>query len=120
MSTTSFADRQASAGEKFLSLATVAAGYVAGLVRAARNRRSMAQLLQWDANMLRDIGLTPGDVRAAMAMPRTEDPSQQLGALAAERRRAEQAQARERLRQEYRFESISDQWKNRTRSGGAA
>jgi uncharacterized protein YjiS (DUF1127 family) len=65
-------------------------------VEAVRNRRQVAKLLTWDAHMLRDIGLTPGDVRSALASPLAEDPSCRLDMLVRERRRAVQARARER------------------------
>jgi hypothetical protein len=68
-----------------------------GIARARRNRRSVARLLEWDEYMLRDIGLTSGDVHAAMALRASEDPSQKLDALSAERRAAIRAEARERL-----------------------
>jgi uncharacterized protein YjiS (DUF1127 family) len=66
------------------------------VVVAYRNRRQVARLLSWDAHMLRDIGLTPGDVSSALASPLAEDPSCRLDALARERRRAVEAGARER------------------------
>jgi uncharacterized protein YjiS (DUF1127 family) len=69
----------------------------AQFVQATRNRRQVATLLKWDARMLRDIGLTPGDVRAVMAAPIGDDPSDRLTVISAERRAAFQAQARERL-----------------------
>lgn len=66
-------------------------------VEAMRNRRQVAKLLYWDAHMLRDIGLTPGDVHSAMAGSIAKDPSCQLESLAQERRHASQMLARERL-----------------------
>jgi len=71
---------------------------VVGFAEAWHHRREVAKLLSWDAHMLRDIGLTEGDVRAAMASPVREDPSYRLDALARERRRAGQSLARERMR----------------------
>lgn len=64
-------------------------------VEAVRNRRQVAKLLTWDAHMLRDIGLTQGDVHAAMATPLREDPSYRLDTIAQERRLAAHATARE-------------------------
>ena len=87
----------ATPGERLQLMVEAAIGRIAGLVRAARNRRSVAKLLEWDERMLRDIGLTPGDVYAAMALRVSEDPSQKLEALSAERRAAIRAEARERL-----------------------
>jgi uncharacterized protein YjiS (DUF1127 family) len=72
----------------------------AALVQAMRNRRQVAKLLNWDSRMLRDIGLTPGDVRSAMASPLGDDPSYRLGAMARERRHAFLAAARERAERE--------------------
>ena len=87
----------ASAGDR-LRLA-VEAGFarLAAVWGAARNRRSIARLLEWDDHMLRDIGLTPGDVRSALATPLGDDPSLRLGSLSLERRRAVRAVAKERL-----------------------
>ena len=68
----------------------------AEFVEAMRNRRQVAKLLYWDNHMLRDIGLTPGDVHAAMAGSIHKDPSCQLESLAQERRRAAHLLARER------------------------
>ena len=47
--------------------------------------------------MLGDIGLTPGDVRSALAAPVGDDPSYRLGVLSIERRAAFRAQAAERM-----------------------
>ncbi len=90
----------ASTGDK-LRLA-IEAGFarLAALWRAARNRRSVARLLEWDDHMLRDIGVTPGDVRSALATPFGDDASYRLGAMSLERRRAVRAVAQERLDQQ--------------------
>lgn len=69
-------------------------------IEAARNRRQVAKLLHWDSRMLRDIGLTPGDVRSAMASPFGHDPSCRLDTMARERRNAFHAAARERVERE--------------------
>jgi uncharacterized protein YjiS (DUF1127 family) len=69
-------------------------------VEAVRNRRQVAQLLHWDSHMLRDIGLTPGDVRSAMATPLGDDPSCRLDSMARERRNAFHDAARERVERE--------------------
>jgi uncharacterized protein YjiS (DUF1127 family) len=99
MVTTEFshAHGQHGAGEKFLALVGSAAAHLAARWQAARNRRSVARLLEWDARMLKDIGLTEGDVRSAMAAPASEDPSQRLRALSAERRAAIREEALARL-----------------------
>ena len=73
------------------------AAKAAKLMRALINRRRIAPLLEWDERMLADIGITPGDVRAAVAEPIGNDPSARLRRLADERRAAHRAQARERL-----------------------
>jgi uncharacterized protein YjiS (DUF1127 family) len=80
----------------FFPFATAALYRATEFVTAVRNRRQVAKLLSWDAHMLRDIGLTPGDVRSAMAGPLHEDPSYRLDTLARERRSAFRATARER------------------------
>ncbi len=88
---------RASAGERMLGLAALAADWVGGVWRAARNRRSIASLLEWDERMLRDIGLTRGDVCAVMALPARHDPSARLSELSLERRAAVRARAREHI-----------------------
>lgn len=50
-------------------------GFVANGWRAFRNRRQIAELTTWTDEQLRDIGLTRGDVRAAMGTPLFADPS---------------------------------------------
>jgi uncharacterized protein YjiS (DUF1127 family) len=83
------------AGDKFLQGAAAAAARIASLWRAVCNRRSVVKLLDWDERMLRDIGLTPGDVRAVLAAPLSDDPSYRLDAISAERREAMRARMRE-------------------------
>lgn len=89
-------ERPASAGERFLELTVAASAWVAGVWRSARNRRSVAKLLEWDERMLRDIGLTRGDVHSVMALPASQDPSYRLSELSSERRAALRADALER------------------------
>ena len=120
MVTTELATQPASAGEKLHHFATALLARVAGLWRAARNRRSVARLLDWDERMLRDIGLTPGDVQGAMALPVSEDPSYRLGVIAVERRVAFRAQARDRLFAEYRLAGLAEDQRRRNSSSGAA
>lgn len=79
------------------AIAAAAVGFVAAHLRARKNRRDVARLLEWDNHMLRDIGLTQGDVYCAMAARIDEDPSVQLTMLAMERRSAHHAQTRDRL-----------------------
>jgi uncharacterized protein YjiS (DUF1127 family) len=87
----------ASAGEKLRRLVEAGLLRLVALWRAARNRRSVVRLLEWDDHMLRDIGLTPGDIRAALSSPIGDDPSYRLGAISRERHRVFDAAAQERL-----------------------
>jgi uncharacterized protein YjiS (DUF1127 family) len=89
-------DRPATAGERLLELTAAASAWIGYVWRTARNRRSVAKLLEWDERMLRDIGLTRGDVCAVMALPAGQDPSYRLNELSGERRAALRADARER------------------------
>lgn len=94
---------------KSLSVAAVlvairAAGYaVVAFVRttwkARSNRRRVGSMLDFDDHMLRDIGLTRGDVVASLSGPTFDDPSTRLRVLAVERRAGARAQARERMEQ---------------------
>jgi uncharacterized protein YjiS (DUF1127 family) len=84
-------------GAKLSALAGALMGQVAKLWRAVQNRRSVKQLLEWDAHMLKDIGLTRGDVVAAMSGSISEDPAYRLSVLSVERRAASRAIAQERL-----------------------
>lgn len=59
---------------------------LAMFMRAWRGRRQVARLAQFSDDMLADIGVTYGDVRAALAGPRHEDPTRRLAHLAAQRR----------------------------------
>ena len=74
------------------------AARLAALWNAARNRRSVGRLLEWDDRMLRDIGLTHGDVHSALTARLQDDPSQRLSVISGERRRAFREQALERRR----------------------
>jgi uncharacterized protein YjiS (DUF1127 family) len=113
MATTEYFHPRETSGEKLGGVAAIVFARVAGAWRAFQNRRSVAKLLEWDHHMLRDIGLTEGDVRSAMSMPVSSDPSFRLDALAEERRVAFRAQARERQAKvkDFRFESGLDRWK---------
>ena len=84
----------------FLPLVSAVLQHMAALIQTVQNRRQVAKLLEWDSRMLRDIGVTQGDVRSAMASPLGDDPSYRLGAMARERRYAFHAAARERLERE--------------------
>lgn len=61
-------------------------GHIGKLWRAMRNRRSVSQLLDWDARMLEDIGLTRGDVLAALDGPLGDDPARRLSTISRGRR----------------------------------
>ena len=76
---------------------TAVVAMVVARYRVWRNRRSVARLLEWDAHMLADIGLTQGDVYSALATRADEDASSQLQMRSLERRYASQAQARDRM-----------------------
>jgi uncharacterized protein YjiS (DUF1127 family) len=59
-----------------------------GLVRiqtAMAHRRAAKQLMEWDARSLKDIGLTRDQVRGALSLPLTEDPTTLLSLIAAGR-----------------------------------
>lgn len=60
-----------------------------------KNRRMMTKLVTLDDHMLKDIGLTRGDVRLASALPYSDDPTARLRVLSVERRASERAWARE-------------------------
>lgn len=60
-----------------------------------KNHRMMTKLSALDDHMLKDIGLTRGDVRMASALPYSDDPTARLRVLAVERRASERAWARE-------------------------
>ena len=89
-------ERQSAAGERFIGVGVAVFTWVADTWRLASNRRSVAKLLEWDERMLRDIGLTRGDVCSVMALPSGQDPSYRLSELSGERRAALRAEARER------------------------
>ncbi len=89
-------ERQSAASERLFGLTIVVSSWIANAWRMAQNRRSVAKLLEWDERMLRDIGLTRGDVCSVMALPTGQDPSYRLSELSSERRAALRAEARER------------------------
>ena len=88
MATIELSTRPASAGERLQHLAGMAVARVAAVWRAMQHRRAVAKLLDWDARALRDIGLTPSDVRSALAGPIADDPSARLACMSSERRAA--------------------------------
>jgi uncharacterized protein YjiS (DUF1127 family) len=89
-------DRSTRTGDRLVEAAAAAWTWTVAFWRTAQNRRSVARLLEWDERMLRDIGLTRGDVCAVMALPAGQDPSWRLRDLSSERRAAMRASARER------------------------
>jgi uncharacterized protein YjiS (DUF1127 family) len=92
--------RSRSDGGLLFPLVSAMLQHAAAYIEVVRNRRQVAKLLHWDSRMLRDIGLTPGDVRSAMASPLGDDPSYRLETMARERRNSFHAAARERLERE--------------------
>lgn len=77
-----------------------AVAFVRAMWKARRNRRVVGTLHGFDDRMLRDIGLTRGDVAAALAGPAFGDPSTRLRIFAVERRAGRRAQVREWLEAE--------------------
>lgn len=61
------------------------------------NRRQVSGLLEADPTMLRDLGLTPMDIRCALAEPMWKDPSARLLIWSIERRAAQREAARDNL-----------------------
>src|SRR5215469_8332120 len=59
-------ERQSAASEGFIGVGITVFTWVVDTWRLASNRRSVAKLLEWDERMLRDIGLTRGDVCSVM------------------------------------------------------
>ena len=86
-----------SRGRTIVLIAAQVATALVTRVRIWKNRRSVARLLDWDARMLSDIGLTHGDVYSALSTRADEDASVQLSMRSLERRYANQAQAKDRL-----------------------
>lgn len=98
MSTTLCSDGCDTLSTRNPPLSTVIPRAVAELGRlwkAWRHRTQVAPLAQLDERMLADIGLTPSDVRSALAAPFGEDPSMTLQRLAHERRVARREALRE-------------------------
>ncbi len=92
---------------RMLRLAEAGVATLASRWRAARNRRAVASLLGWDDRALSDIGLTPADVRSALAASPAEDASARLSALWHERRAAVRAGATEQRLRERRKPPIA-------------
>jgi uncharacterized protein YjiS (DUF1127 family) len=73
------------------------AAAIRSLAVAMRNRRQVADLLNADPAMLRDLGLTPMDVACALSEPVWRDPSARLLIWSIERRAAARAAVRDNL-----------------------
>ncbi len=87
-----------------LRIAFAAATAGRGMLRAImsaykrrQNRIALRDMLHWNNQLLDDIGLTREDLRCALAMSWTSDPSKQLGVMAHERRTNAQADAKQCL-----------------------
>lgn len=72
------------------------AGEIARIAAAIEARRSVKHLLAWDDRMLKDIGLTRGDVVAAVSGSVVDNAGRRLSRLANERRFADLAARRGR------------------------
>jgi uncharacterized protein YjiS (DUF1127 family) len=84
-------------GHAAVSALKATVSVVKSMWRNRRNRRQVADLLEFDDRMLADIGLVRGDVTSALASPADMDPSTRLRIFAVERRAGMRAQALERL-----------------------
>lgn len=67
------------------ALVLAAAKTVARVQVALANRRAAQELMNWDHRALKDIGLSRSDVRGALALPLSEDPTKLLSLIAAGR-----------------------------------
>lgn len=86
---------------------------IAARIRVWKNRRQVARLLSCDDHMLRDMGLTYGDVVGALSTRRDEDASMHLTMLHAERRYGSRAQSRERAAHAAELSSTARQRRTR-------
>jgi len=92
---TTFARRPTAPAFRVAALAV--ATWTMRLVRGYLNRRTALEMMNFDERMLRDIGLTRGDVHASIIEPMGADPTVRMRILAVERRAANRAQAAERI-----------------------
>lgn len=90
----------------FSSFGTAASGVLIAVftgslqfIRAVGRRHHLAQLGGFDDRMLRDIGLTRGDLRDASAGPLWQDPTAILVVRSVERRAARRLATREMVRE---------------------
>ena len=70
---------------------------VKAALNAYRSRGVVLKMWEFDDRMLSDIGITRGDIGAALASDLTSDPTMRLRIMAVERRAGIRAQARERV-----------------------
>lgn len=84
------------AAHAVVAVARTTGRVASAMVRAHRNRRSLARLAQLDDYMLRDIGITRSDLNMALSAPAPQDPSATLAGLARERQQADRADRIER------------------------
>jgi uncharacterized protein YjiS (DUF1127 family) len=75
-------------GQSFVHAGNTILRAAYSLWRSWRSRREVELLLEADDHMLRDIGLTRGDVIGALAAAHDTDPSHHLIRARAEKRRA--------------------------------
>ena len=80
-----------SAAARVLGFAGTVASRLVTFVRAYKNRHDLQVLAGFDDYMLRDIGLTRGDLRDAVAEPLWRDPTTILVTRVRERRGRHQA-----------------------------
>ena len=82
-STTTRSVRRPSAIARGLRVAAYAvANWTVSIVRGYLNRRTALEMMHFDERMLKDIGLTRGDVHASIIEPMGADPTVRLRILA--------------------------------------
>lgn len=82
-------------GRQAIALARHIVRRISSYRRAVQKRRSISPLLEWDARLLDDVGLTRGDLLSAIAEPIGDDPSDRLRKLKIRRQNGILALARE-------------------------
>lgn len=81
MTSIHLAEPQTGLGDRVRQVFAVSANRIAAVWSAARNRKAVRHLREWDDRMLRDIGLTRYDIYAALSGRPTSDPSPRLAEL---------------------------------------
>jgi uncharacterized protein YjiS (DUF1127 family) len=94
---TTFARRPTAPARGIFVAAYAVANWTMRLVRGYLNRRTALEMMHFDERMLKDIGLTRGDVHASIVEPLGTDPTARMRILAVERRAANRALAAERV-----------------------